>query len=439
MMIKFYDTAVKKSAVFIGGEMNQNQLYEYAKETYAEYGVDTEKVLHILKETPVSLHCWQGDDVGGFEKAGSELSGGGIQVTGNYPGKARTIDELRCDIEKVMSLVPGTYRINLHANYADFGGKKPADRDALEPAFFESWLDWALSKGLKIDFNSTFFSHPKAEGLTLCSKDKGIRDFWIEHAKRCREIGAFFGKKQGDPCIHNLWIADGMKDLPADRKAYREILCASLDEIYAEKIPETYLKDSVESKVFGIGSEAYVAGSHEFYMGYAITRGKLLTLDMGHFHPMENVADKLSAIMLFIKEIFLHLSRPMRWDSDHVVILNDELRLMCEEIVNSGRMKDIHIGLDFFDGSINRIGAWTLGCRSAQKGLLAALLLPRKRLTQSEDCGNYFERLALFEAAKTLPFSILWNEYCRRCGIPSDREMSTLVEAYDKEVTSKRV
>ncbi|MGI5173315.1 L-rhamnose isomerase [Treponema sp. OMZ 840] len=418
--------------------MNINTAYQWAKEEYAALGVDTDKALFQLVKIPISLNCWQGDDVGGFEHPNSKLEGGGIQVTGSYPGKARNILELQQDIEKTLSLIPGTYRLNLHANYADLKGKK-IDRDALLPEHFKTWLDWAQSKNINLDFNSTFFSHPKANDLTLCSKDKGIRDFWIEHAKRCREIGAYFGEKQKNPCIHNIWIADGMKDIPADRLIYRSILSDSLDEILKKKISSLYLKDSVESKVFGIGTESYVAGSHEFYLGYAISRNILLTLDLGHYHPTENVADKLSAIMLTIDEILLHISRPVRWDSDHVVIFNDDLRVTGEEIIKSKKTEKIHIGLDFFDGSINRIGAWTLGCRSTQKALLAALLQPQHTLTIYEDEKNFFGRLFLFEQMKTFPFfGFVWQKYCEEAGVPQDYEIIKYVKEYEKLVTNKR-
>ena len=293
--------------------MNTKERYDDAREQYASLGVDTDRVIERLRSIPISLHCWQGDDVGGFEKTGAVLNGGGIQVTGNYPGKARSIAELRQDIEKVFTLTPGSYRLNLHASYADFSDTKPVDRDALEPAHFKSWLTWAKAKKIPLDFNATIFSHPKANGMTLASKDKGIRDFWIEHTKRCRTIGAYFGKEQGSPCIHNIWIADGMKDIPADRQGYRKILLQSLDDILSQKIPAEYLKDSVESKVFGIGTESYVVGSHEFYMGYAMSRNCLLTIDMGHYHPTENVSDKLSSVLLFVPEILLHLSQGVRW------------------------------------------------------------------------------------------------------------------------------
>jgi L-rhamnose isomerase len=418
--------------------MQNKDMYKTAREQYAEIGVDTEKAVSSLQRIPLSLHCWQGDDVGGFEKAGATLDGGGIQVTGNYPGKARSIAELRQDIEKVLSFTPGNYRLNLHASYADFSDTKPVDRDRLEPEHFKSWISWAKGIRLPLDFNATLFSHPKAEGLTLASKDKGIRDFWIEHTKRCRDIGAYFGKEQGSACIHNIWIADGMKDLPADRQGYREILADSLDEILKKKISAEYLKDAVESKVFGIGSESYVVGSHEFYMGYATSRKCLLTIDMGHFHPTENVADKLSAVMMFVPEILLHLSRGVRWDSDHVVIFNDDMRMMAEEIIRTGKTDKIHIGTDYFDGSINRIGAWVLGSRATEKSLLYALLEPQDRLIAYENSGNYFARLALNEQLKTMPFGTVWEHYCQMCNVPSDAEIIQSVMEYEKSVTSKR-
>ncbi len=418
--------------------MKTNKKYEEAKEQYAALGVDTDAAISSLKKIPLSLHCWQGDDVGGFENAGATLDGGGIQVTGNYPGKARTIAELRQDIEKVLTLTPGSYRLNLHASYADFSNEKPVTRDKIEPKHFESWINWALEQKLPLDFNATIFSHPKAKEMTLASKDKGIRDFWIEHTKRCRDIGAYFGEKQGSPCIHNIWIPDGMKDLPADRQGFREILVKSLDDILAKKIPTEYLKDAVESKVFGLGSESYVVGSHEFYMGYAVSRKQMLTIDMGHFHPTENVADKLSAVLLFVPEILLHLSRGVRWDSDHVVIFNDDQRMMAEEIIRTGKTDKIHIGTDFFDGSINRIGAWVLGSRATQKALLYALLEPHTQLLKYEEEGNYFARLALNEELKTLPFGTVWQEYCTINNVPADTEIIQAVMEYEKEITSKR-
>lgn len=419
--------------------MNTKSLYENAREQYAELGIDTDKALKTLKETPISMHCWQGDDVGGFEHADSSLgSGDGIQVTGNYPGKARTLSELRADIEKVFTMIPGTNRLNLHANYADFSQTGFADRDSLEVKHFASWIEWSKENKIPLDFNSTFFSHPKANGLTLSSKDKGIRDFWIEHAKRCREIAAEFGKTQKSPCIHNIWIADGMKDLPADRVSYRKILEKSLDEILSVNYSKDFLRDCVESKVFGIGSESYVVGSHEFYMGYAVSRKMMITLDMGHFHPTENVADKISSMLLFVPEIMFHLSRGVRWDSDHVTILNDDLKMIGEEVARTKSLEKIHLGTDFFDGSINRIGAWALGTRSCKKALLWGLLQNASELTKYEDEGNYFARLALFERYKTLPFGAVWDYFCESENVVPDSQLIAEVMNYEKTVTSKR-
>lgn len=419
--------------------MIKNDFYEHAREKYAEIGIDTDAALKTLRATPVSMHCWQGDDVGGFEHEGSTLGGGnGIQVTGNYPGKARTLAELREDIEKVFTLVPGANRLNLHASYADFSETGFADRDSLEPKHFASWIDWSKRNNIPLDFNSTFFSHPKAGGMTLSSKDKGIRDFWIEHAKRCREIGAAFGKEQGSACIHNIWIADGMKDIPADRNGYRKILESSLDEILSVKHPADFIKDCVESKVFGIGTESYVVGSHEFYMGYATSRNLMLTLDMGHFHPTENVADKISSMLMFVPEIMFHLSRGVRWDSDHVTILNDDMRQIGEEVVRTGKLDKIHLGTDFFDGSINRIGAWAIGTRATKKALLFGLLQNNKKLVEYEEDGNYFARLAMNELYKTLPFGDVWEHFCISEGVPTDAQLINAVADYEKNVTSKR-
>ncbi len=413
-------------------------LFEAAKEQYGALGVDVEKALATLATIPLSIHCWQGDDVGGFERAGAKLEGGGIEVTGNYPGRARSVEELRADLEAMYALLPGAHRLALHMSYGEFGGK-PVDRDQVEPSHYRGWIDWAKAKGLKLDMNSTFFSHPKASsGFTLSSKDKGVRDFWIEHGKRTREVSSVIGKELGSPCIHNVWIPDGMKDYPADRIGYRRNLEHSLDEIFEKEYPLSQLKDAVESKLFGLGSEAYVVGSHEFYLGYAITRRKLLTLDMGHFHPTESVADKLSAILLYCDEALLHVSRPMRWDSDHVVTSSDELRLLAEEIVASGRLPQIHVGLDFFDATINRLGAWTIGARSMLKGLLAALLQPRERLLAAEEEGDWFARLQLFEQSKSLPLGAVWDYYCAAHDAPLEREIIDRVHGYERSVLSKR-
>lgn len=408
--------------------------FDYARRQYEDIGVDVEKAFKSLEGISLSLHCWQGDDVGGFERQGATLSGGGIQVTGNHPGKARNPDELRRDIEKALSFIPGKHRVNLHASYGEFGGK-PVDRDAIEPAHFSRWIDWAASRGLGLDFNSTLFSHPlAASGFTLSSKDAPTREFWIEHVRRCRDVASAMGKALGTPCVHNLWIPDGAKDLTCDRMGYRAILRESLDAIYAHKHPASEMRDAVESKLFGIGSESFVVGSHEFYMGYALMRGLFLCLDTGHFHQTESVADKVSAIFQFQDELLLHVSRPMRWDSDHVVILTDDLAALMEELVRSGKIAKAHIGLDFFDGTINRLGAWTIGARSTQKALLRALLEPRARMLAAEESDNGFERLALIELGKTLPLGIVWDEYCRRKGVPSDLEAIAKINDYEKDV-----
>ncbi len=343
------------------------QAYTLARERYAEYGVDTEAAFATLAAVPLSIHCWQGDDVGGFERPAAALTGGGIQVTGNYPGKARTPAELRADMEKAFSLIPGTHRVNLHASYGEFGGKT-VDRDQVEPAHFQGWVSWAKEHGLGLDFNSTFFSHPKADdGWTLSHRDPAIRAFWVEHAKRCRAISAFMGKAAGRPCIHNLWIPDGCKDAPADRWTPRRRLRESLDEIYSVSYPSAEIKDAVESKLFGIGSESYVVGNHEFYLAYALANAKMLCLDMGHFHPTESIADKISAILQFADELLLHLSRGVRWDSDHVTVMSDEVRAVMDEIVRGQALRRVHLALDFFDGSMNRVGAWAIGARATLK------------------------------------------------------------------------
>jgi len=412
--------------------------YELAEEQYAEAGVNTEAAMRQLERIPISLHCWQGDDIGGFEKPDAELSGGGIQVTGNYPGKARTIDELQRDIEQVFSMMPGKHRLNLHAIYGDFRGKF-VDRDEAAPEHFAGWAEWGKEHAAGLDFNGTFFSHPKAEsGFTLASKDKEIRDFWIRHAKQCRKISAYLGKEMGTPAVHNIWIPDGMKDYPADRMGYRKILMESLDEVISEKMDPAYMQDAVETKLFGIGSEAYVVGSHEFYMNYAASRKTLVCLDMGHFHPTELIADKLSSTLLFHKELLLHVSRPMRWDSDHIIVLNDDIRFLMEEIIRSERIDDIHIGLDFFDATLNRIGAWVIGARTALKGLLAALLEPHAQLKTYEEENNFFGRLALQEQMKTMPVGAVWDYYCMKHGVIPDSRITEEIYAYEKKVLEKR-
>lgn len=410
--------------------------YTQAKVAYAAHGVDTEQILKSLAATPISLHCWQGDDVGGFENAGVDLAGSGLAATGNYPGKARTIAELRADIEKALSLIPGKHRLNLHACYADLGGNKK-ERSDYGIAEFQSWVDWAKVQGLGMDFNPSFFAHPKAaSGYTLASDDKGIRDYWIEHGKACRRIGAEIGRQLGSTCVTNVWIPDGSKDLPADRKTPRLRLESALDEMFSEKIDPKHHLDAVECKLFGIGSESYVVGSHEFYMGYAVKNQKLLCLDAGHFHPTEQLADKISSVLQFVPELLLHVSRGVRWDSDHVVLLDDPTIAIMEELVRGDFLGRTHIGLDFFDASINRIAAWVIGTRSAQKALLLALLQPIKAMRAAEQSGSNWERLALMEESKTLPTGAIWDEFCRRNDVPAD--WMGEVRSYEKSVLSKR-
>ena len=405
---------------------------------YAELGVDVEAALAAVDSLPISIHCWQGDDVGGFEHEGAALSGGGIQVTGNQPGRARNPGELRADIEKVASLCPGSKRLSLHASYGEFCGKA-VDRDAIEPGHFAGWMDWSRSRGIPLDFNATMFSHPLAgDGWTLAHRDHRIRAFWIEHVERARRIAAAMGLAQGSPCMHNLWIPDGAKDSPVDRTGYRARLLESLDAIFAERIPAHVIEDAVEGKLFGIGSESFVAGSHEFYLGYAATRHMFLTLDMGHYHPTENVADKISSILPFVPGLLLHVSRGVRWDSDHVVTLNDDLLELCRELVRSGQLGRIRFGLDYFDASINRIGAWSLGFRSARKALLSAYLEPRAALLAADESGDGFGRLALLEECKTLPLGAVWEEYCQRSGVPGDRAFAMDVGDYGRDVLAKR-
>jgi len=411
--------------------------YEAARERYAELGVDTDKAMSQLSRTAISLHCWQGDDVGGFEKTAEGLSGGGIMATGAYPGKARTADELRADIEKAMSLIPGKHRLNLHAMYAEAAGK--VERNELGAEHFTAWLDWAKANKLGLDFNGTYFSHPKAEsGFTLSSADEEIRKFWVEHGIACRKIGAAMGKELGTACVTNLWIPDGFKDIPIDRKGPRERLRKSLDEMFAEKIKREWLLDSVESKLFGIGSECYVVGSHEFYMGYAVENKVLLCLDTGHFHPTEVVSDKISSVMTFLDEILLHVSRGVRWDSDHVVILSDELRSIAEELVRGDYLERVHIGLDFFDASINRVAAWVIGTRCMLKALLIALLEPTQKLRRMELAGDFTGRLAILEEHKTLPFGAVWDYYCLKENTPAQADWLKEVRDYEAKVTSLR-
>jgi len=418
--------------------MSIETAYELARERYAALGVDTDRAIETLRGIPISLQCWQGDDVGGFEGSAG-LSGGGLQATGNYPGKARNADELRADLDLALRLIPGTHRLNLHAMYAETGGRK-VERDELAPEHFAAWMDWAKSRGMGLDFNGTFFSHPHAaSGFTLASRDQGIRTFWVRHGIACRNIGEAFGRALGTPCVTNVWIPDGYKDLPADRKAPREILRRSLDEILAEPLDPRFNLDAVEGKLFGIGSESYVVGSHEFYLGYAIANRILLTLDTGHFHPTESVADKISAVMAFLDEILLHVSRGVRWDSDHVAILSDELRALAEEIVRGGYLGRVHLGLDYFDASINRVAAWVIGARALLQALLAALLEPAARLRELEAAGDFTSRLALLEVLKSLPFGAVWECYCATQNVPIGLAWLDEVKAYAQTVLLARL
>ena len=414
-------------------ELRIKQAYDIAVERYAELGIDVEQVLEKLQKVEISMHCWQADDVGGFEACG-ELTGG-IQATGNYPGKARNIDELRADIVKASSLIPGRQRLNLHEIYGDFGGVF-VDRDQVEPKHFESWIEWGLENGMRLDFNTTSFSHPKSGDLSLSNPDKAIRDFWIEHSKRCRAIADYMGQRQGDPCIMNLWVHDGSKDITVNRMLYRELLKDSLDQIFAQQYDN--MKDCVESKVFGIDLESYTVGSNDFYIGYGATHNKIITLDTGHFHPTESVADKLSSLLLFVPEVMLHVSRPVRWDSDHVTIMNDETMDLCKEIVRCNALDRVHIGLDYFDASINRIGAYVIGTRATQKSLLQALLEPLDRLRQYEANGQGFERLALLEESKSMPWNAVWDMFCLRNGVPVGDSFIADIQQYERDVTSKR-
>jgi L-rhamnose isomerase len=411
--------------------------YATAKEQYAAWGVDTESALSKLRQIAISLHCWQGDDVGGFENPEAGLSGG-ILATGNYPGRARSADELRADADKAMSLMPGKHRFSIHAIYLEPGATR-VDRDRIETKHFARWIDWAAERGIGLDFNSTFFSHPKsADGFTLCNRDEAIRKFWVDHGIASRKIGADIGRRLNNPCVHNIWIPDGMKDLTIDRKGPRERLVRSLDEIMAAPVDRKFNLDSVESKLFGIGSETFVPGSHEFYMGYAMKNKTLLTLDAGHFHPTETLIDKISACLCFVDELLLHVSRGIRWDSDHVVILNDDLKAIAEELVRGDYLPRVHIGLDFFDASINRLAAWIIGVRSMIKALLAALLEPTKKLREAENAGDYTSRLAMLEEIKTLPLGAVWDHYCETQNVPVGMAWMDEVKKYEKDVLAKR-
>lgn len=411
--------------------------YEAAKEQYANHGIDTDKVLEKLKEIKISMHCWQGDDVKGFINKDQGLTGG-ISVTGNYPGAARNPEELRRDLEKAYSLIPGKHKLNLHAMYTDTDEK--VELDEIEPRHYTKWVEWAKGQGIGLDFNPTCFSHPKSEdGFTLSHPDKEIRDFWIEHCKRSRKVGEYFGKETGQTCVTNYWVPDGFKDIPVDRLTPRKRLEESLDEIFKEAIDPQYNLDAVESKLFGIGSESYVVGSHEFYMGYGLTRNKLICLDSGHFHPTETVSNKLSSLSLFTEGLLLHVSRPVRWDSDHVVTLDDELLEIARELVTHNLTEKTHIGLDFFDGSINRVAAWVIGTRNTIKALLRAYLLPTEKLKAAELEGDYTTRLALMEEFKMYPFGAIWDYYCATQNVPVREEWLPEVKDYEKTLLVERV
>ena len=410
-----------------------SKAYAIAKERYAEYGIDTEKVIAQLQEFHLSMHCWQADDVAGFESTG-DLTGG-IQATGNYPGKARNIDELRADILKAKTLIPGTHRLNLHEIYGDSQGKK-VDRDECGVEHFQSWIDWGLENNTKLDFNSTSFSHPKSGNLTLSNPDKSIRQFWIEHTKRCRDIADAMGKAQGDPCIMNVWVHDGCKDVSVNHALYRRLLKESLDEIFTEK--KEHMKDCIEGKVFGIGLESFTVGSHDFYTAYAAQNGKIPTIDTGHYHPTEIPADKVSALLQFVPELMLHVSRPIRWDSDHVTIMDDNTLELFSEIVRADALDRVHYGLDYFDGAINRIGAYVVGSRAAQKCMLRALLEPKELISKYELEDRHFEVLALIEECKALPWSAVYDEFCERNNVPVGTAFIDEIQKYEKEVTSRR-
>jgi L-rhamnose isomerase len=411
-----------------------HKAYEVAKERYAELGIDTEKVLEQLQNFHLSMHCWQADDVKGFEVQAGDLSGG-IQSTGNYPGAARNIDELRSDILKAKSLIPGSHRLNLHEIYGDFKGKV-VDRDEVTVEHFQSWIDWAKENETLLDFNSTSFSHPKSGNLSLANPDESIRQFWVEHTKRCRDISDAIGKAQNDPCIMNLWVHDGCKDVSVNHMLYRATLKKSLDEVFAED--KQWMKDSIEGKVFGIGLESFTVGSHDFYTAYAAKNNKILTIDTGHYHPTEVPGDKVSAVLQFVPELMLHVSRPVRWDSDHVTIMDDMTQDLFYEIVRADALDRVHYGLDFFDGSINRIGAYVIGSRSAQKCMCKALLEPRELISRHELAGETFEVLQLIEEGKTMPWNAVYDEFCVRNNVPVGNDIIPVIKEYEKTVLAGR-
>ena len=417
---------------------NIEKAYQLAKEQYAEYGIDTDDVLKKMNDVVISLHCWQTDDVGGFEKPDSELGGGGIQVTGNYPGKAKTIPQMRKDLDKVMELLPGKQRLNLHAIYGEFGGKL-VDRDQIDVEHFQGWIDWAKERGMGLDFNATCFSHPKADdGFTLSSKNEENRKFWVEHVKRCRKITAEMGKQLGTPSVHNTWIPDGSKDVPIDRNGHRTLLKKSLDEAFSTGYPKEHMLDAIESKLFGIGGESMTVGSHDFYLGYAVKNNKLICLDNGHFHPTEQIGDKVSACLQFVDQVLLHVTRPVRWDSDHVVTLNDEIQLIASEIIRNDFLSRVKIGLDFFDASINRIGAYVVGTRAAQQAFMIAMLEPTAKLKAYEEAGKNFERLAMLEGLKSRAFGAVWDYYCVQNNVPAGTDFIAEIQKYEQEELLKR-
>ncbi len=415
---------------------NSPHAYIDAREAWADLKVDVEAALEKLAATPLSVHCWQGDDVAGFEASGS--LDGGIAATGNYPGKARNADELRADLEQALELIPGPHKVNLHAIYADYDGPT-VPRDELTPGHFQRWIDWARSLGVGLDFNPTCFAHPMAaDGMTLSHPDAAVRNFWIRHAKACRQIGAAMGQALGIPAVTNIWVPDGSKDTPADRRGPRERLAESLDEIFREALDPRHNLDAMESKLFGIGLESFTVGSHEFYLGYAARHNKVLCLDAGHFHPTETLADKVSATMMWVPELLLHVSRGVRWDSDHVVTLGDDLRALMQEVVRGNYLDRVHLGLDYFDASINRVAAWAIGARNVRKALLAALLEPVEMLRNLERDGDLTGRLATMEELKTMPLGAVWNEYCRRQSAPPDGAWMPIVRQYESDVLSAR-
>ena len=416
--------------------MKIQQAYDLAKEQYSEIGLDTDAIIDRLSKVKISIHCWQGDDVGGFLFKDTALSGG-IQTTGNYPGKARTANELRQDLEMALSLIPGKHKLNLHAIYADTD-EKP-DLNEIEPKHFEKWVAWAKENGLGLDFNPTCFSHPMADsGFTISSADENVRNFWIEHCKKSRKIAEYFGKELGQKCVTNFWFPDGYKDIPVDREAPRKRMMTALDEVFAEKLDSNYTVEAIESKVFGIGAESYTVGSNEFCVGYAVSRGKAVCLDAGHFHPTEVISDKIPSVLLFTDELLLHVSRPVRWDSDHVVVLDDELLQIAQSLVRTGLIERTHIGLDFFDASINRIAAWAIGTRNMQKALLRAMLEPTAELMKIELEGDYTSRLALNEEYKSYPFGAVWDYFCEKMGVPVREDWLIKVKDYEEKILNKR-